>query len=91
MRQGKGSGVCVWEREVAGLARVARDSFTEKSCTFWGSTQCKREGLEGSVGHWRSLDFLGVKWGPLESFEKRHDMVCSGFSKIILAAVLRID
>lgn len=36
MMVGKESGVCVWEREVAILAKVTRDSFTEKSGTFWG-------------------------------------------------------
>lgn len=81
----------MWERKVALLARVARDSFTEKLRTFWGSEQGKRGGRENSVCHWKSVALLGVKRGPPESFEKRRAVICSGFSETALAAVLRID
>lgn len=59
MRQGKGSGDCVYDREMTVLGRVARESFMEKSCTFLGYGQCKR-GLVDSIGHWKTLALLEV-------------------------------
>lgn len=47
--------------------------------------------LEDSSGHWRTWALLARKRGPLKSSEKRYAMVCSGFSKIVLAIGLKID